>query len=174
MYEIRWLPDGPIEAFAGSRGNYYELSASEHLDLDSVPVWCNRCATITHGEHLSTLDEIDDQIRDLNDPTSAAYRRTRHGMLDDITGKGEEFLQKRLAKLELRRRWRQSRRSPPKCIRCGSTEIVELPIGKAVPNPFGDGEIQVECVGMCSTVFNECPRRRPHPQGFKPDLLVSS
>jgi hypothetical protein len=155
LYEIRWLSDGRTEKFAGSRGNYYELGDSEHLDLHSTPVWCHRCAKITDGEVLSTLEEIDQQIRDLHDPNSAVYRMTRHGVLDEVLGKGEEFLQKQLGEIGRRRRWRESRKSPPKCIHCGSIEIVELPIGKTMPNPNGDGEIRIDCVGMCSTSFNE-------------------
>jgi len=112
LYEIRWLPDGPIEQFAGSRGNYYEFSESDRLELHSVPVWCHRCAKITDGEYLSTLEEIDKQTRDLNDPTSQLYRMTRHGTLDELFGKGDEFLQDRLAELQ-RRRWGAWRGSRP-------------------------------------------------------------
>src|SRR5688500_1465055 len=148
LYEIRWLPDGPTERFAGSRGNYYEFSEFDRLDLHSVPVWCCRCARITHGEDLSTLEEIDQQIRDLHDPKSQLYRMTRHGASERLLGKGEEFLQEQLAERRRRRRWRQSRKSPPKCICCGSTEISRLPIGKPVPNPGGAGQLEVHCVGM--------------------------
>lgn len=154
-YEIRWLPEGRTEKFAGSRGNYYEFSASDRLDLHSVPVWCRVCARITHGENLSTVDDIDKQIRDLHDPSSQLYRMTRHGLMDRNFGNGEELLQERLSKLERRRRWRVSRQSPPKCIRCGTTEIVGLPMGEPIPNPGGAGHLQIDCVGMCSTSFNE-------------------
>jgi hypothetical protein len=155
MYEIRWLPNGTTEPFAGSRGNYYEFSESDRLDLYSVPVWCHRCRRITDGEDLSTVEEIDKQIRDLNDPSSELYRMTRHGLVNELLGKGEELLEERLAELQRRRRWRKSRQSPPKCIHCGTSEILALPMGVPVPNPLGDGEIQVDCVGMCSTSFNE-------------------
>jgi hypothetical protein len=155
FYEIRWLPEGRTDKFAGSRGNYYEFSKSDRLDLHSVPVWCHRCGKITHGEELSTIDDIDKQIRDLNDPSSELYRMTRHGVLDELLGKGDEFLHEQIAELQRRRRWREERKSPPKCIHCGTTQIVALPMGVPVPNPGGPGQIQVDCVGMCSTNFNE-------------------
>ena len=155
FYEIRWLPDGKTEKFAGCRGNYYEFSESDRLDLHSAPIWCHRCRMITHGEALSTVEEIDTQIRDLNDPSSEPYRMTRHGLLDELLGKGEEVLQERVAELQRRRRWREERRSPPKCIHCGTTQIMLLPLGVAMPNPEGPGQILVDCVGMCSTIFNE-------------------
>src|SRR5689334_13399853 len=155
MYEIHWLPNGPIEPFAGSRGNYYEFSDSDHLDLQSTPVWCHRCGRVTHGEDLSSVEELDEQIRDLNDPTSEAYRSARYGILEEEFGTGEQFRQEYLEKLRRRRTWRDSRISPPKCIRCGSTDILALPCGEAVASPLGNGAIRVECIGMCSTVFNE-------------------
>ena len=144
VYEIRWLPHGPIEQFFGSRGNYYEFSESDRLDLHSVPVWWHRCARFTEGEYLSTVEEIDKQIRDLHDPTPVWYHMTRH-----------ELLPNRLAELQRRRCWRAARQSPPKCIHCSSTEIAMLPEGEPFPHPHGDGTIRVDCVGMCSTSFNE-------------------
>ena len=32
---------------------------------------------------------------------------------------------------------------------------MELPVGKAIANPAGVGQLQIDCVGMCSTKFNE-------------------
>ena len=110
MYEIRWFPGGQSEKFAGSRGNYYEFSESDRLELDSVPVWCYRCAKITDGEDLSAVEEIDQQIRDLNDPSSELYRMTRLGVLDQLLGKGAEFLKDQIVKLQRRRRWREGRK----------------------------------------------------------------
>jgi hypothetical protein len=156
LYEIRWLPEGRTEKFPGSRGNYYEFSESDRLNLHSVPVWCHRCVKITHGEELSTVDEIDKQIRDLNDPSSESYHVSRIDVLDELLpDKGDQLLQERIAELRRRRRWREGRQSPPKCIYCGTSEILVLPMVVPVPNPIGDGEIQIDCVGMCSTIFNE-------------------
>ena len=59
VYEIRWLPNGAVETFYGSRGNYYEVSESDRLDLHCTPVWCRRCAKITEGEQLPTLEATD-------------------------------------------------------------------------------------------------------------------
>src|SRR3954452_21170498 len=103
LYEIRWLPNGPTETFAGSRGNYYEFSESDRLDLHSAPVWCHRCATITHGEDLSTVEEIDRQIHDFNDPSSDLYRMTQNSLLAEL-GHGDEFRLKQMAELQRRRR----------------------------------------------------------------------
>ena len=90
-YEIRWLPDGPTELFGGTRGNYYHFLETDHLDLHTVLIWCHGCKNFTDGEDLSTVEEIDQQIRDLNDPSSVWHRITR-----------AECLQEQLAELQRR------------------------------------------------------------------------
>jgi hypothetical protein len=147
FYEIRWLPGGRVQSFAGSRGNYYEISENEHLDLISTPVWCRQCGTFTNGEYLPTLAEIDEIIAKL-----------RAEILENLSrgfGQGDSYPEQNLVKWERRRHWRVGRKSPPRCIMCGSVDIVDMPIGQAVPNPAGAGQVMVESVGFCSTVFNE-------------------
>jgi hypothetical protein len=156
LYEIRWLPDGPIQSLVGSRGNHYELPNGEQLDLQSAPVWCHRCGKITLGEYLSSVEEISQQIRDLHDPSSELY-----GLLF-LPGVFEEPIEEvnarrkwHIAELRRRLQWREGRRSPAKCIFCGTTELIVLPEGTPIAIPGHPGEFQIDCVGMCSTEFNE-------------------
>jgi len=155
VYEVRWLPDGPTEEYFGSRGNYYELSESDHIDVHAGLVWCHCCNAITEGEELSTVDEIERQISDLHDPTTELYQSTRYGLVEKLTKGGENYLRDRIEELQRRLRWRAARLSPPKCIVCGSTDIMPLPTGEPIPSPRGEGQIQVHVVGMCSTSFRE-------------------
>jgi hypothetical protein len=143
-YEIRQLPDGPIEEFGGTHGNYYHFSETDHLDLHTVLIWCDGCKNFNDGEDLSTVEEIDQRIRDLNDPSSVWHRITRSGELSE-----------QLAELQRRRRWREGRKSLPKCICCGTTEIRELAVGQPIPNPCGAGMIRVDLVGHCITPWND-------------------
>lgn len=155
MYEIRFLPDGPVAEFAGSRGNYYELDDGSHLDMHTTPIWCLHCGKVTHGERIESLEEIDRQLADLNDSNSDLYRMTARGTLHELTGGGDDYLQKRVDELLRRRRWRERRISPAKCILCGSTDIFVFPVNQESPNPAGPGTVEVKIVGMCSTSFNE-------------------
>jgi hypothetical protein len=110
------------------------------------------------------VEEIDQKIRDLHDPSSVLYAIVLGGVLSELIRNefGEEALpewradrlQEELAVLQRRRRWREGRKSPPKCIYCGTTEILALPIEEPIPNPCGDGMIRVDLVGHCSTDFN--------------------
>ena len=157
FYEIRWLPDGRTQNFAGSRGNYYEFADGSRLDVHTTPVWCRHCGKVTHGEKIEALAEIDQQLADLHDPASELYRFTRRSLLPEL----DELMPRDKFRLDMieeaakRRRWREQRRSGPKCIVCGSTDIFVFPISQQVPHPAGPGTIEVRIVGMCSTSFNE-------------------
>jgi hypothetical protein len=156
MYEIRQFPDGTVRRFAGSRGNYYELPGPDRLDVECAPAWCRRCDGIAEVEDLSTLEAIDQRIRHFKDSSS---QRDYQDYPDDLRAffesHDERFYHEYLADLERRRRWRETRTSPAKCILCGSSDTVPLPLDRRVPHPKGQGELQVAWTGMCSTSFNE-------------------
>jgi hypothetical protein len=151
LYEIRCLPKGTTDEFAGSRGNYYEFEDGSRIDVRSEPVWCRRCGNYTHGESIESLDEIDRQLADLEDPHSELYRMTEAS----LSGPGGRFRRHWLELTEQRRRWRERRISPPRCLLCGSTELVSLPKGVEVPDPRGAGTVVLRVIGHCSTSFNE-------------------
>ena len=155
LYEIRFLPDGPVTRFAGSRGNYYEFADGSRLDLHTTPVWCRRCGQVTHGEKIETLEQIDREIADLQDPGTYAHQMWTEGVVNETLGGGDERRQSYIEEVRKRRWWRAGRSSPPKCIRCGSADIFVFPVDEPCPNPAGPGTAEVRMIGMCSTDFNE-------------------
>lgn len=148
------MPEGRVAEYAGSRGNYYEFEDGSTLEVLTTPVWCRRCGGITDGEEVESVEAIDRKIAELHDTTSTAYKIVARGVLHELSGGGDEFLRERIEELRLRRRWREHRQAPPKCIECGSSDLVQLPHGEAVAHPQGNGSILVRCAGMCSTSFN--------------------
>jgi hypothetical protein len=158
VYQIRFLPGDEIREVYGSRGDYYELENGTQIDLRSSPVWCPRCNDFTDGESFDTLEEIDQQIADLRDPTSELFRFCQDTATGSLGVTGIRFI----TILQKRRIWRMGRKSPPKCLDCGSTEIVLLPEGQRVANPIGAGWIELTVSGHCSTSFNN---RYYTPQG---------
>jgi hypothetical protein len=149
VYQIRFLFGGETQELCGSRGNYYELPNSTHITLSSSPVWCRLCNEFTEGESIEAIEAIDQQIADLWDPTSELFQFYKDSSTSSIGVDGIHFI----SELEKRRRWRESRQSPPKCLGCGSPEIVLLPEGQKVTNPTGRGWIEVTVTGLCSTPF---------------------
>ena len=170
MYEILIAPGGG-GLFAGTRGNYYELGEGQQIDVQTTPVWCRRCGDFRHGEGIEPLEEIDRRLAELDDPNSFAYQSCFDNLFHEMFGKGEEFRQEQITRLRRRRRWREDRVSPPKCIECGSADIVVLPINEKVPNPAGPGTVEIRIRGMCSTDFNEwhfTPEGERIPRDTKP------
>jgi hypothetical protein len=150
VYEIKFKSSGETREHVGSRGDYYDLGDGSHLNVSSRPVWCHLCDSFTDGESIEGLEEIDRQIADLRDPTSELFRFYQDSGTDSIGVDGIRLI----TGLEKRRRWRVCRKAPPKCLVCGSEEIVLLPEGQKVSNPTGPGWIDVTVTGHCSTAFN--------------------
>jgi hypothetical protein len=157
FYEITFLPEGKVQRFAGSRGNYYEFEDGSHLDIHTAPVWCHHCGDITHGEQIKALEEIDKELADLDDPNSELYRFTMMSLLPelDAISPRESFRLERIEETRKRRQWNERRSSPPKCIHCGSTNITLLPMEQPILIPPGPISVVVRFAGMCSTDFNE-------------------
>ena len=155
FYQITFLPQGRVVEFAGCRGNYYEFDDGSHLDLHTTPAWCHPCGKITHGEELETLEDIDRQLADLRNPRSDLYRFLARDFNHEYKDLGEAFTLKHSEERLQRRRWRAARVSPPRCIHCGSTDVVVFPVDQPVRNPAGPGTVEVSIKGMCSTSFNE-------------------
>jgi hypothetical protein len=171
FYALTYQPDGRVERFAGSRGNYYEWTDGTRLEMDTTPAWCHACAAVRHGEQLQTVEELDQQIAALHDPRSELYRSRAKDYNGEHKDLGEAFARRYRAPLEQRRVWRAARASPPRCTACGSTDLYIYPLDVTVPNPAGEGSVTVRVLGMCSTDFNEwffTPEGDRIPQDTKP------
>jgi hypothetical protein len=154
-YTITFLPDGRVERFFGSRGNYYEFADGSHLDIYAEPVWCNRCHRVTHGEAIPTIEALDQRLADLDSPVSGADSLLPPAL--EPPGFRENLRREAINEAQRRREWRLTRRSPPKCIHCGSEEIIALPDSQPVTVPTDPTPITIvlRVTGMCSTNFNE-------------------
>ena len=154
IYRLTFLPEGRTQKFAGSRGDYYRLADGSEITLCSGPVWCAACAKVTHGEQIESIQEIDRRIRDLERLAAEIRREMSRPPLPAPDAPGDRHQQEQIAELKLRRDWRRQRRSPPKCLACGSTDITPLDHGK--PVRISGGRVRCDCIGMCSTDFNMC------------------
>jgi hypothetical protein len=141
VYEIKFLPSGDVLEFYGSRGDSYECEDGSCVGVISKLVWCRRCGDFTHSESIEGLDEIDQLLADLHDPSSEVSRGLRYRL-------------RIIEQMEERRRWLLGRRSPPKCLECGSTDIVIFRSGERAEYPGGPGWVEITVTGHCSTSFN--------------------
>jgi hypothetical protein len=144
FYEIKFLPEGTTREYYASRGNRYRFEDGAFLDMLTTPVWCRRCQELHDGEYIEPLSEIDQQLADLRNQNSHLYQWTQ----DSEAGPNGKFRMELIAEALRRREWRERRLSPPKCLFCGATDIVVLPLGNEIPCPFSAGTLIMECVGM--------------------------
>ena len=151
-YLLTFLPEGRSEPFAGSRGNYYRLEDGREIELHSDPVWCTRCGTVTHGERLEPVAEIDKRIADLERLAAEYWRDIARPPLPTPDAPGDAHERAQIAELVSRRAWRTRRRSPPRCLLCGTTRITALEFQK--PVRAGAGTVVLDVTGFCSTDFN--------------------
>ena len=141
------------------RGIYYEFPDGCLIDLETHLAWCANCRTFTDGELIQSPDEIRQQIADLQNPESAAYKfaEWNEQQIEMATGKSDaNYRESRITQLASRLKWRLQRIAPPKCIQCGSTDIVfplsmdETESEIEIPDV---GPVRVESAGISSTEF---------------------
>ena len=135
FYEIRY-DDGRIEETFGIRGLYYELPDRETLDVLTEIGWCFGCNVLTDIERLESIEEIDQQIADMQNPETGLYQ-----------------YRSQIAETLRRRAFLLQRIAPAKCVHCGTDRVKHIPLGESVDDPLGRGTFAIEWVGMCSTDF---------------------
>ncbi|WLD14769.1 hypothetical protein [Planctellipticum variicoloris] len=99
---------------------YYQLSDGAKLSVFETPAWCYKCKSFITAEEIPTLESLAAEIEKLQagDPELAKFWSY---VLDGAP------IEKRIEQLRIRCGWRQSRRSPPRCLECGETDIVATP-----------------------------------------------
>jgi len=96
---------------------FYQLADGTELPLRVGYAWCHRCERFVEVERLYTLEEIQariDELDSLHQVWTAA------------------------------RQWRENRKSPPRCLECGSVSaMVVVPEGEDVPHPAGKCMVRI-------------------------------
>ena len=148
-YEIKLRPEGTFIEFYGSEGNRYLLEDGTFLRINATPAWCRVCQKITEGEHIEPMAEIDQQLADLEDEKSRLYQ------VAQSDGAGPEFRLEVIAETSKRRKWRERRMAAPKCLHCGTTDILVLPLGEEIASPSSSGTLILEFAGFASVAFSD-------------------
>jgi hypothetical protein len=102
----------------------YEMADGSTVTIERTFVWCSACREVRWGEQLTDLAQLE---RDLA-ATSArepavmeelSFSVSRHQTLEDLLASRKKELESRIA-------WRRIRKSPARCLECGSTDITPL------------------------------------------------
>jgi hypothetical protein len=134
--------DRPDEYAVFSAYLYYVLDDGSRLRVSQTECYCAVCQRIDIAEHLETAEDLEHRLRQMTIPG------TDERDIADFFGSIPEQME------ELRKRivWRRTRRSPAKCLHCGSAEISLLPNSGKFTDPVTGVRMQVASSGIMSTV----------------------
>jgi hypothetical protein len=108
------------EVLYGPYPGVYQMAGGETVPISSAIAWCAGCSTVVEAEQLPPRSDIE---RDLADVEAHGLNATAlSGFGDD-----ERLVALHVASLRSRLAWRDLRRAPARCLRCGSTELEFLP-----------------------------------------------
>jgi hypothetical protein len=152
-YTITYLPEGSKETFQTTRRRRYLLSGGSLIDMLTDPVWCQECKIVTEGETIPTLADLDEKIKQRERLGAEIRVDAIFEKRFDRNNPPDRPQQIELADLHLRRNWRLSRKSPPRCLRCGSTNIIALAHDKPVFDKNSGRSIAIAFRSFVDPVF---------------------
>lgn len=124
------------------RTRVYQLAGNLHTYLQAELAWCNGCARLVAAEWLPPLQLLESWRSALMQVSPDDPELQREATVRQISP-AELLAHRQRAALE-RVRWRQQRRSPPRCLECSSSDIRVLADGDevpaAIPHPSCGGE----------------------------------
>src|ERR1043166_7100045 len=160
--EITNPDDGSREEMLLLSIGYYVLPGGVTIRAFEQPPWCRDCSKFVRAEHLSDVEDIDAQVAKYSGKAAdvrmqlAAWLfrlglglRSRQHLLHELS-----VWEEAVAEELVRREWRLTRQSAPRCLSCGSTAL-DLPSDGDFPHPSGNGRVRVEITSHLSLATDE-------------------
>jgi hypothetical protein len=143
VYELKYR-DGHHEELWSQDDSYYVLGPDNLRRVNTIPAWCCICDGVETAEPVRTLQEIESELRDCDDPNSDFVQKNFASSPPDRLLWWKSRLRKELE-------YSSRRKSPPRCLTCGQTDVRFFAYGKWVPHPKTQEEIFFIGVGIGST-----------------------
>jgi len=106
---------------------FYELKNGQLVDLNREPGWCYRCENIESIENFSDKDFIKNEI----DNNISARQKITTSISFKLFGHQKKHVmqfEEKIVQMNYRLFIHEQRKSLPKCLRCGSTDIISVKI----------------------------------------------
>lgn len=153
-FECNFILDDSSEQVSISTGLHRRKLESVYVRLDDDAVWCFHCDRLVNGEVLPPLASLRENLKEMKERLRNRRRDAREAQrvfntsaqsdANDLASIERERhrAERNLAEAKALVRWRRWRKSPPRCLQCGSTAIAALPSGRnEFPHPAGRGMI---------------------------------
>lgn len=98
----------------------YRLPDKSMLGIEQEAVWCEGCRSFGSAEVVPSIEELNARIQELQTPTQKLL----------FIFRTQEAMNIAIAELHTRLRWRAARKSPARCLACGSTAITPVRFGE--------------------------------------------
>lgn len=120
----------------------YILDDGSRLGVAQEDYFCRACNRFVAGERIESVAELEFLLEQIeNNPES------RHRKFAEYIGD----LPKQISDLQARINWRKKRQSPPKCLHCGSTDILPVPEDEEFDHPATGLRMKAAGQGFAST-----------------------
>ena len=119
----------------------YRLPDGSTLAVDQQPAWCPTCGQFVLAERLPELAELEEMLAAVRGQEPEALRRLA------VFGRSAED---KVAELTRRIAWRCGRRSPARCLHCGSDRAFAIPAGGEFAHPSTGERVAVVSSGFAS------------------------
>jgi len=94
----------------------YRLPDKSLLRIEQEAAWCEGCRSFGVAEVIPSIEELYSRIQELQTPTQKLF----------FIYRTQEAMGSAIDELHTRLRWRGSRKSPARCLACGSTAITPV------------------------------------------------
>jgi hypothetical protein len=136
VYHLKYR-DGRAEEFWTSSDYFYVLNENQLVQVSCEPGWCFHCDEITNVERFDPAQELEEDIRKIEDPNTSEHKK--------FFRFGRHFqIRKELDHLK-------SRISPRLCLECGHSNVHFFPFRKWAPHPKTREDVYLELSGVGST-----------------------
>jgi hypothetical protein len=143
VFELKYR-DGRREELWSEDNCYYVLDSNHLRRVNTIPAWCRNCNSVEVAERLRTPQEIETELQDCDDPNSALVQKHFASSPPERLLRWKSGLRKELAHSN-------QRKSPPRCLTCGLTDVNFFIYGKWAPHPKAQEEVFFICVGIGTT-----------------------
>ena len=105
---------------------YYRMPDGSLLHVRQKVCWCPVCEQLDMAEQIPSLVELEAELAKLLDPDEEQLR---------LIAFTQEPLEELISEARARIEWRRHRKSPARCLRCGSTDLTHIPDQNEFPHP---------------------------------------
>jgi hypothetical protein len=122
----------------------YRLADGTKLHILQQPAWCANCNRFVIAEELPSIEALEEEITSYRSNDRDKLRMWAFVSMDAP-------VENRIAELSQYVTWRRGRRSPPRCLQCGSIDPVPIPMNGEFAHPRTGEKVEVGDKGFADT-----------------------